>query len=175
MPLTRFFHASAVVVVAFLAAASAIDFGGENDATQTAGTVAPGGEPQGSTASSGAGGFGGFGDDNQWMQTASSNNMMISSGSGYQGWSTDAPSAWKPTSGSETRQVTSLAEWVIKAGHRRADTVIRRTDLWEWMEVLNAVVWMRTSSLVAWSAVGRTRLRLNLHRFRTHDDGPDDV
>ncbi|ETO81880.1 hypothetical protein F444_03853 [Phytophthora nicotianae P1976] len=96
---------SAVVVAASLVTTPlAIDFGGENDVAQTAGTVAPGGETQASSFTPGAGGFENFGDTNQWMQTASSNNVMTTSGSGYQGWSqpaTGSPSVWTGDSESQ--------------------------------------------------------------------------
>ncbi|KAK1940972.1 hypothetical protein P3T76_007678 [Phytophthora citrophthora] len=94
---TRSFLA-AILASSFTVTSVAIEFGGDNDVTQTAGTVAPDN----------------FGDTNQWMQTASSSNnvpMMTPSGVGSQGWTTptvtDSPSmfsstgsqGWTPPSG----------------------------------------------------------------------------
>ncbi|KAG4245470.1 hypothetical protein PC116_g6741 [Phytophthora cactorum] len=84
---SRFQRTSAVLLAATLAATtSAIDFAGENDVTQSTGTVAPGGETQASTAGS-------YDSPNQWTQTASSSNnvpTMVpsapSSVGGSQGW-----------------------------------------------------------------------------------------
>ncbi|GMF34857.1 unnamed protein product [Phytophthora lilii] len=111
-----------VLIAATLAATStAIDFGGQNDITQSAGTVAPQGETTGSYDST-----------SQWTQTASSSNDVPTmapsapstvsgsqswapqTSSGSQGWSqptlsgsgqgwtppttTDASNSWTPTS-----------------------------------------------------------------------------
>ncbi|KAG1706354.1 hypothetical protein DVH05_001501 [Phytophthora capsici] len=106
---------SAVILASSLVVTSvAIEFGGENDVTQTAGTVAPGN----------------FGDTNQWMQTAfSSNNvpMMTPSNVGSQGWAppttTDSPSVystgsqgWTPPSGTGDQSWTPSSEVTTPPG-----------------------------------------------------------
>ncbi|GMF34855.1 unnamed protein product [Phytophthora lilii] len=101
-------RASVVLLAATLTAtSSAIDFSGQNDVTQTAGTVAPSGETPSTFASSGANGFGNFDSPTQWS-ASSGNNVpttaptVASGGSG--GWSpptvTNPPSVLTPTSGS---------------------------------------------------------------------------
>uniref|UniRef100_H3GN36 Neutral zinc metallopeptidase, Zn-binding site n=1 Tax=Phytophthora ramorum TaxID=164328 RepID=H3GN36_PHYRM len=100
---SRFQRTSAVLLAATLAAtSSAVEFGGENDVTQSAGTVSPGGETQTSTAASS------FGNTDQWTQTASSSNNVPTmapsvASSGSQGWTqptpADTPSVWTSSSG----------------------------------------------------------------------------
>ncbi|KAL4115038.1 hypothetical protein PRIC2_013933 [Phytophthora ramorum] len=107
MATSRFPRASAVLLTATLAAtASAIEFGSENDVTQTAGTVAPGGEMPASTAASGANGFGNFDSPTQWTASSSNNaptNSPVVASSGSGGWSqpttTDTPTVWSGGSG----------------------------------------------------------------------------
>ncbi|KAL4164101.1 hypothetical protein KRP22_004722 [Phytophthora ramorum] len=107
MATSRFPRASAVLLTATLAATvSAIEFGSENDVTQTAGTVAPGGEMPASTAASGANGFGNFDSPTQWTASSSNNaptNSPVVASSGSGGWSqpttTDTPTVWSGGSG----------------------------------------------------------------------------
>ncbi|KAL4086504.1 hypothetical protein PRIC1_014207 [Phytophthora ramorum] len=99
---SRFQRTSAVLLAATLAAtSSAVEFGGENDVKQSAGTVSPGGETKTSTAASS------FGNTDQWTQMASSSNNVPTmapsvASSGSQGWTqptpTDTPSVWTPSS-----------------------------------------------------------------------------
>ncbi|KAG3130162.1 hypothetical protein PC128_g26766, partial [Phytophthora cactorum] len=104
---SRFPRTPAVLLAAALAAtSSAIDFSGQNEVTQTAGTVAPGGETPTTSADTGANGFGNFDSPMQW-EASSSNNVpttapMIAP-SGIGGWSqpttTDTPSVYSAGSG----------------------------------------------------------------------------
>ncbi|KAL4140744.1 hypothetical protein PRNP1_015024 [Phytophthora ramorum] len=104
---SRFPRAPAVLLTATLAATvSAVEFGSENDVTQTAGTVAPGGEMPTSTAASGANGFGNFDSPTQWTASSSNNaptNPPVVASSGSGGWSqpttTDTPTVWSGGSG----------------------------------------------------------------------------
>ncbi|GMF25021.1 unnamed protein product [Phytophthora lilii] len=68
----------ALLAAALLAATSALDFGFENDVTQTAGTVAPGPATESETPPSGVNGFGKFG--------APAVPSSSSDGAGGQGW-----------------------------------------------------------------------------------------
>ncbi|KAF4129196.1 hypothetical protein GN958_ATG21626 [Phytophthora infestans] len=91
----------AVLLVATLAVTSSgFDFAGENDITQSTGTVAPGIETQVSSTGS-------YDSPNQWTQTASSSNNVPavvpnapSSVSGSRGWTPSTTDAWtSPRSG----------------------------------------------------------------------------
>ncbi|KAL3663889.1 hypothetical protein V7S43_011300 [Phytophthora oleae] len=93
---SRLPRTSAVLLAATLVAtSSAIEFGGQNDITQTAGTVAPAEETPTTNVATGASGFGNFDSPTQWA-APSSNEVpttaptVASSGSGWSQPSTPA-------------------------------------------------------------------------------------
>ncbi|KUF77520.1 hypothetical protein AM587_10010652 [Phytophthora nicotianae] len=100
-----------VVAVSLVSTPLAIDFNVENDVTQTAGVVVPGGETQATTFTPGSGGFKNIRDASQLKQTEYS--MMIPCGSGWsQPTTADLPSVWAPTSGGSGNQ-----DWSPARGH----------------------------------------------------------
>ncbi|KAE8875534.1 hypothetical protein PF005_g13267 [Phytophthora fragariae] len=85
---SRLSRASTVLLTAALAAtATAIDFSGQNDITQTAATVAPGGD---TPTTDGANDFGNFDSPTQWSASSLSNvptTAPTGVSSGSSGWS----------------------------------------------------------------------------------------
>ncbi|ETN13914.1 hypothetical protein PPTG_08595 [Phytophthora nicotianae INRA-310] len=102
---SRFQRTSAVLLaVTLTATSSAFDFAGQNDITQSTGTVAPGDETQASTTGS-------YDSPNQWAHTASSSNnvpTMVPSApsavSGSQGWTPPTTDSWTPPSSGSGNQ-----------------------------------------------------------------------
>ncbi|RLN51753.1 hypothetical protein BBP00_00009814 [Phytophthora kernoviae] len=113
---SRFLCVSTALLAATLVAtSSAIDFSGENDVTQTAGTVAPGKGMGSTNPTPSANGFGTDDSPTQWTQTASSSNdvpMMTTStpSSGIGDQTCAASSGTGEQEGSNTAQTTSSGE-----------------------------------------------------------------